>query len=164
MSAETGDKSIRPGWDEYFMDICEAVSKRSHDENTKLGAVIVDERHRIVSTGYNGFPAGVNDSILPSDRKETISIRTNKGEEEVNKYEVITHAEANAIAASKGPLIGCTLYVTLNPCNECAKLIITSGIKRVVYRDTRDDKIFQIGRFLLKQGSVEIIEFNQKAH
>lgn len=146
----------RPSWDEYFLNICEAVSLRSHDQNTKVGCVIVDERHRIVSTGYNGFPCGVDDSILPSDRIKTLQVETETGMEDVTKYDVITHAEANAIASSRNSLVNCTLYVNLFPCNDCAKLIITAGIKKVVYRTKRNDKLHNISQMLFKQANIEL--------
>ncbi len=144
----------RPSWDQYFLNICEAVSLRSHDKNTKVGCVITDKRHRIVSTGYNGFPSGVDDSNLPSSREDTIQIETANGMEEVTKYDVITHAEANAIASSKSSLLGCTIYVNLFPCNECAKLIITAGIDSVIYKTKRDDKLQNLSSDLFKQANV----------
>ena len=146
----------RPSWDEYFLNICKAVSLRSHDEDTKVGCVIVDERHRIVSTGYNGFPCGVNDDELPVNRIDTIEIKTEKGVEKVTKYDVITHGEANAIASSKSSLVGCTLYVNLFPCNDCAKLIITAGINRVVYKEKRNDKLHNLSHLLFKQANIEL--------
>ena len=155
MSSQPKNKK-RPSWDEYFLNICEAVSLRSHDENTKVGCVITDERHRIVSTGYNGFPCGVDDYILPSNRVDTIIIDTENGKEEVTKYDVITHAEANAIASSKFSLVGCTMYVNLFPCNDCAKLIITAGIKKVVYKEKRNDKLHNISYMLFKQAGIEL--------
>jgi dCMP deaminase len=147
-------KSKRPSWDEYFLNICEAVSLRSHDENTKVGCVIVDDRHRIVSTGYNGFPCCVNDDTLPSNREDFIEIETENGMEKVTKYDVMTHAEANAIASSKASLVGSTLYVNLFPCNDCAKLIITAGIKKVVYKQKRNDKIHNLAHLLFTQAKI----------
>lgn len=149
----------RPSWDEYFINICKAVSLRSHDENTKVGCVIVDDRHRIMSTGYNGFPCGVNDKELPSNREDSFEIDTENGKEKVSKYDVITHAEANAIASSKTSLFGCTLYSNLFPCNECAKLIITAGIKKIVYVDKRNDRLHNISHLLFKQAKIELKQF-----
>lgn len=110
----------RPAWDEYFMLIAQTVSLRSHDAETQVGAVIVDENHRILSTGYNGFPPGCDDDALPNLRPA--------------KYPYMVHAEMNAIASSRQDLRNSTLYTTHSPCNECAKAIITAGIKRVVYQ------------------------------
>ncbi len=109
----------RPSWDEYFMLIAKTVSLRSHDAETQVGAIIVDENHRILSTGYNGFPPGCDDTELPNTRPA--------------KYPYMVHAELNAIASSRQDLRNATLYTTYSPCNECAKAIITAGIKRVVY-------------------------------
>lgn len=110
----------RPGWDSYFLDIAEAVSRRSHDGETQVGVVIVDENKRIMATGYNGFPPGADDTKLPNLRPD--------------KYPFMVHAEINAIASSRQDLRGATLYSTYNPCRDCAKAIITSGIRDVIYR------------------------------
>ncbi len=154
------DKDNRPSWDEYFLNICKAVSLRSHDQDTKVGCVITDNRHRIVSTGYNGFPCGVKDSTLPSDRKDHIEINTENGIEYVSKYDVMTHAEANAIASSKFSLVGGILYVNLFPCNECAKLIITAGISEVVYKEKRDDKLQNLSYMLFQQSGIKLKKVN----
>lgn len=114
----------RPSWDEYFLMIARTVSTRSHDEETQVGCVIVNERNHIVGTGYNGFPSGATDGSLPATRPE--------------KYPYMIHSEANAIANSTQNLFGCTLYCTLQPCLECMKLIKSSGIKRVVMAERRE--------------------------
>lgn len=114
-------------WDEYFMGVALLAAKRSKDPSTQVGACIVDENHVILSTGYNGFPIGCSDDEFPWDRT---------GEE--TKYPYVVHAELNAILNSTGKsLRGSTLYVVLFPCNECAKAIIQSGIKEVVYLDDK---------------------------
>jgi dCMP deaminase len=112
-------KIVRPSWDEYFLLIAKTVALRSHDAETHVGAVIVDDNHRILSTGYNGFPPGCDDSGLPNIRPY--------------KYPYMIHAEMNAIASSRQDLRNSTLYTTHSPCGECAKAIITAGIKHVVY-------------------------------
>ena len=110
-------------WDEYFMGVSLLAAKRSKDPNTQVGACIVDINNVILSTGYNGFPVGCSDDDLPWDRT---------GED--TKYPYVVHAELNAILNSGGKsLRGATIYVGLFPCNECAKAIIQSGIKEVVY-------------------------------
>ena len=111
-------------WDEYFMGVAILSSLRSKDPSTKVGACIVNEKKRIVGIGYNGLPYGCNDDEFPWERK---------GEFLDTKYPYVVHAEPNAILNSTTPLDNATLYVTLFPCNECAKLIIQSGIKEVVY-------------------------------
>ena len=111
-------------WDEYFMGVALLASKRSKDPNTQVGACIVDEYDRILSTGYNGFPYGCSDDEYPWDRE---------GDEGFTKYPFVVHAELNAILNCRGKnLTGSRIYVALYPCNECAKAIIQAGIKEVV--------------------------------
>ena len=111
-------------WDEYFMGVALLSSQRSKDPATQVGACIVNDKKRIVGIGYNGFPYGVDDDQFPWA----------KSNDWVNsKYPYVVHAEPNAILNATVPLDNSTLYVTLFPCNECAKLIIQSGIKEVVY-------------------------------
>jgi dCMP deaminase len=117
-------------WDEYFMGVALLSSYRSKDPHTKVGACIVNTKKRIVGIGYNGFPYGCKDDEYPWDNgKEMKFLDT--------KYPYVVHAEANAILNSTQNLEGATLYVSLFPCNECAKLIIQSGIKHVVYMDDK---------------------------
>ena len=120
----TGKRNDYISWDEYFMGIAVLSSKRSKDPNTQVGACIVNDQKIIVGVGYNGFPIGCDDDKLPWDRE---------GDWCDTKYPYVCHAELNAILNSHGNLHGATLYVALFPCNECAKAIIQSGIKRVVY-------------------------------
>lgn len=112
-------------WDEYFMGIAMLSAMRSKDPSTKVGACIVDQNHRVVSIGYNGMPSGLDEDQLS----------WNKGEELDSKYLYVCHAEFNAILNTRdgSSLRGCTLYVSLFPCNECTKAIIQTGIKEVVY-------------------------------
>ena len=110
-------------WDEYFMGVAILAGKRSKDPNTQVGACIVSDSNIILSTGYNGFPYGCSDDEYPWERE---------GEE--TKYPFVVHSELNAILNSNGKsLAGAKIYVSLFPCNECAKAIIQSGIKEVVY-------------------------------
>ena len=112
-------------WDEYFMGVAMLSAMRSKDPNTQVGACIVNREHRIVGVGYNGFPTGCSDDDLPWDRE---------GDWIETKYPYVCHAELNAILNSiGGDLRGCTLYVALFPCNECAKAIIQAGIRKIVY-------------------------------
>ncbi len=98
---------------------------RSKDPSTQVGACIVSSDNKILSMGYNGFPMGCSDDIFPWDKT---------GEEEETKYPYVTHSELNAILNYRGgSLAGARLYVSLFPCNECAKAIIQSGIKEIVY-------------------------------
>ncbi len=112
-------------WDEYFMGVALLAAERSKDPSTQVGACIVDENNRILSTGYNGFPHGCSDDIFPWNRNEEM------GE---TKYPFVVHAELNAILNTRGKsLVGARVYVGLFPCHECAKAIIQSGIKEVIY-------------------------------
>ncbi len=113
-------------WDEYFMGVAMLAARRSKDPNTQVGACIVSQDNIIISTGYNGMPKGCSDDEFPWDRK---------GENETaTKYPFVVHAELNAILNASGrDLRGSRIYVALFPCNECAKAIIQSGIKEVLY-------------------------------
>ena len=111
-------------WDEYFMGVALLAAKRSKDPNTQVGACIVNENKKIMSVGYNGFPLGCSDDSFPWDRTADNDYDT--------KYPYVCHAELNAILNNAGaPLNGCSVYVALFPCNECAKAIIQCGIKKV---------------------------------
>lgn len=112
-------------WDEYFMGVALLAAERSKDPSTQVGACIVDADNRILSTGYNGFPQGCSDDDFPWNRDESA------GE---TKYKFVVHAELNAILNSRGKsLVGSRVFVTLFPCHECAKAIIQTGVKEIVY-------------------------------
>jgi dCMP deaminase len=112
-------------WDAYFMGVALMSAHRSKDPNTQVGACIVNKKKKIVGVGYNGFPVGCSDDALPWDRE---------GEFLQTKYPYVCHAELNAVLNSISPdLDGCTIYAALFPCNECAKVIVQSGIREVVY-------------------------------
>ncbi|EOR26343.1 dCMP deaminase [Clostridium sartagoforme AAU1] len=112
-------------WDEYFMGVAILAGKRSKDPSTQVGACIIDNDNKILSQGYNGLPRGCSDDEFPWNRE---------GEILETKYPYVVHAELNAILNSRGAnLYGSKIYVALFPCNECAKAIIQSGIKEVVY-------------------------------
>ena len=113
-------------WDEYFMGIAMLAAKRSKDPNTQVGACIVSPDNIIISTGYNGMPKGCSDDEFPWERTAD--------DENGTKYPFVVHAELNAILNANGrDLRGSRIYVALFPCNECAKAIIQSGIKEVIY-------------------------------
>ena len=110
-------------WDEYFMGVAKLAAHRSKDPSTQVGACIVSPDDIIISTGYNGMPKGCSDDEFPWGRE---------GAE--TKYPYVVHAELNAILNANGrDLRGSRVYVALFPCNECAKAIIQSGVKEVVY-------------------------------
>ena len=116
-------------WDEYFMGVAMLAARRSKDPNTQVGACIVSQDNIIISTGYNGMPKGCSDDEFPWERE---------GAE--TKYPYVVHAELNAILNANGrDLRGSRLYVALFPCNECAKAIIQSGVKEVVYLSDKYD-------------------------
>jgi dCMP deaminase len=116
-------------WDEYFMGIAQLSALRSKDPSTQVGACIVDDNHKVVSIGYNGMPSGIDED----------NIAWGHGEGLESKYLYVCHAEFNAILNTRGGagLKNCTIYVTLFPCNECAKAIIQVGIKEIIYADDK---------------------------
>ena len=118
-------------WNKYFMSLCNLISMKSKDESTNFGAMIVNDDHQIIATGYNSLPKDVDDND-PDKQKRP------------DKYEWFVHAEENAIcnAASIGNKVkGCNIYVNGMPCARCMRKIINSGIKRVIV-DERANKIF----------------------
>ncbi|MGD9909355.1 MAG: cytidine/deoxycytidylate deaminase family protein [Candidatus Izemoplasmatales bacterium] len=117
-------------WDDYFMGVAHLSSLRSKDESSQVGACIVNQKNHIVGIGYNGFPNGCEDDAFPWERE---------GDFLDTKYPYVVHAEPNAILNSSVSLDGAKMYVTLFPCNECAKLIIQSGIREVIYLDDKYD-------------------------
>ncbi len=116
-------------WDEYFMGVAYLAAMRSKDPNTQVGACIVSRDNKILSIGYNGFPIGCSDDDFPWARD---------GEELKRKYVYTVHSELNAILNYRGgTLEGSKMYVTLFPCNECAKAIIQSGIRELIYAEDK---------------------------
>lgn len=140
-------------WDEYFMGLAHLSALRSKDPNTQVGAAIVDENHRVVSVGYNGFPTGVSDDEFPWSREGGVL---------TSKYAFVVHAELNAILNSQRSVRGCTIYVSLFPCNECAKAIIQSGIKKIVYESDKYNGVDTniASKCMLKAAGVELIRIS----
>lgn len=125
VSAQSHKRDGYLTWDEYFMGVAMLSGMRSKDPNSQVGACIVSENNKILSMGYNGFPKGCSDDVFPWARE---------GEPLDTKYLYVTHSELNAILNYRGgSLEGAKMYVTLFPCNECAKAIIQTGIKTLVY-------------------------------
>ena len=119
-------------WDEYFMGVAMLAAKRSKDPSTQVGACIVSQDNKILSIGYNGFPKGCSDDEFPWGKEHEQHDPFNA------KYFYTTHSELNAILNYRGgSLEGSKLYVTLFPCNECAKAIIQAGIKTLIYREDK---------------------------
>ena len=139
-------------WDEYFMGIAMLAAKRSKDPSTQGGACIVSTDNIIISTGYNGMPKGCSDDEFPWERE---------GEE--NKYPYVVHAELNAILNANGrDLRDSRLYVALFPCNECAKAIIQSGVKEVVYLSDKyaDTPVTKASKRMLDAAGVRYTQLN----
>lgn len=114
-------------WDARFLEIAHVISTWSKDKSTKVGCVIVDAGNRIIATGYNGLPRRLDDD--PEEFPE-------RHDRERQKYAFYEHGERNALyqAAALGTAVaGCTMYITMSPCADCARGIIQSGISRVVF-------------------------------
>ncbi len=140
-------------WDEYFMGIAKLSGLRSKDPNTQVGACIVSQDNKILSMGYNGFPKGCSDDEFPWSRE---------GDPLENKYFYVTHSELNAILNYRGgSLEGAKLYVSLFPCNECAKAIIQSGIKMVIYDSDKYETLPSTiaSKKMLRAAGVEMIKY-----
>ena len=119
-----GQRKDYISWDEYFMGVACLSSKRSKDPSTQVGACVASKKNKVLTMGYNGTPIGVDDEKMPWSRV---------GSPLETKYLYVCHAELNAILNSPTSLEDGRIYVTLFPCNECAKAIIQSGIKEVIY-------------------------------
>ncbi|MEW5795502.1 MAG: dCMP deaminase family protein [Candidatus Zixiibacteriota bacterium] len=145
----SGKRTDYLSWEEYFMAVAQLSARRSKDPNTQVGACIVNTNKRIIGIGYNGFPTGCSDDELPWSREGNLLD---------TKYPYVCHAEMNAItnASNKPDLDGATMYVSLFPCNECAKLIVQVGIKEVVYLEDKypDKDIFIAAGRILKMAGV----------
>ena len=140
-------------WDEYFMGVAYLSAARSKDPNTQVGACIVSQDNKILSMGYNGFPSGCSDDEFPWNRE---------GDLYDCKYFYITHSELNAILNYRGgSLEGAKIYVTLFPCNECAKAIIQSGIKTLIYADDKyaDTPAVRASKRMLMAAGVHYIPY-----
>ncbi|WP_455539942.1 deoxycytidylate deaminase [Terrisporobacter sp.] len=143
-------------WDDYFMGISLLSGMRSKDPSTQVGACIVDKDNRIVSIGYNGFVNGCSDEDFPWERE---------GEFLETKYPYVVHAEQNAILNARGKsLEGCSIYVNLFPCHDCARNIIQSGIKKVYYIDDKyaHTDSTKASKYMFEKAKVECIKLEPK--
>lgn len=141
-------------WDEYFMGVAMLSALRSKDPNTQVGACIVSQDNKILSMGYNGFPLGCSDDDFPWNRESEDPFDS--------KYYYSTHSELNAILNYRGgSLEGSKIYVTLFPCNECAKAIIQCGIKTLIYADDKyaDTSAVRASKRMLTAAGVEFREY-----
>lgn len=133
-------------WDYRFFALAAFVASWSKDPSTKVGAVIVDRRHRVLGFGYNGFARGVHDSEERYANRE-------------EKLKRIVHAEVNAML-NAARTEGCILYCTFCPCAQCASLIVQAGISRVVCRKSPSDERWledqKLAKEILIEGGVEV--------
>lgn len=142
-------------WETYFMGIAHLSALRSKDPNTQVGAVIVDQEHKVVSIGYNGFPKGCSDDEYPWE---------NEGSSLETKYVYVVHAELNAILNSPRTVKGCSIYVSLFPCHECAKAIIQSGILEIVYESDKyaSSESVLASKRMLESAGVKMVQLTKK--
>lgn len=137
-------------WEEYFMGIAKLSAQRSKDPNTQVGACLVSKDNKILGIGYNGMPRGCSDDIFPWSKPE--------------KYLYVCHAEINCIINVNefSLLNGSTMYTTLFPCNECAKIIIQTKISKIVYDDDKysDMETTKASRRMLEHLGIDIIKYN----
>ena len=137
-------------WDKRFIELARHISQWSKDPSTKVGCVVVGEDRQIMSTGFNGFPRGIEDDERLSDRSK--------------KYPLICHAEENAImqAARVGvSLRGCTVFVTWSPCSRCTRSMIQAGITKIVFPDDQDiperwQEDFEIAKAMMAEAGVQV--------
>lgn len=144
-------------WDEYFMGVSLLASMRSKDPSTQVGACIVSDENKIMAVGYNGFPRGCSDDEFPWERSAENSNDT--------KYPFVCHAELNAILNAGGQnLTGARIFVALFPCNECAKAIIQSGIKEVIYISDKyaDTPATQASKMMFGAAGVKLTHFKSE--
>lgn len=145
----------RPSWDEYFMKIAISISSRASCFKVQAGSVLVKD-NRIIGTGYNGAPGGIRSCLdLGECEKEKIT-----GEDYLVKTKPQTcrgmHSETNAIAYSIRETEGATLYVTVFPCNDCAKHIISNKIKRIVFKKPYNENEYGIALDKLLEAGIEV--------
>ena len=143
-------------WDEYFMAVAKLAGMRSKDPNSQVGACIVSADNKILSMGYNGFPMGCSDDEFPWGRDDEDPLKT--------KYVYVTHSELNAILNYRGgSLEGSKIYVTLFPCNECAKAIIQAGIKTIIYKEDKypDSPSVRASKRMLNAAGVRYYQYDQ---
>lgn len=149
-----------PGWDEYYLNICKVVATRSKDPNTQVGCIIAGPAHEIRSTGYNSLPRGIRDDLAERLERPT-------------KYLWMEHAERNAIynAARCGTTLeGCTIYIELMPCMDCARAIVQAGIREVVvsrdrmgqYSSDYYDEHFRMVEVLFREAAIKLRHFPEE--
>jgi dCMP deaminase len=131
------DTTSMDGWDDYFMKMADLVASKSKDRSMKCGCVVVGHSNTVLSTGYNGFPRGVNDEDEALHKRPT-------------KYIWTAHDAVNAIynAARNGTkLLDSRAYLTAHPCQECARGIAQAGIIEVIFPTKHDDPFYKMNRW-----------------
>ncbi|KAL8232275.1 hypothetical protein R6Q57_002053 [Mikania cordata] len=163
-STDPYDPSKRKGylsWDDYFMAIAFLSAERSKDPNRQVGACLVSQDDIILGIGYNGFPRGCSDDKLPWSKKS-------KNDDPLEtKYPYVCHAEVNCILnKNHASAAGQRLYVTMFPCNECAKVIIQSGVSEVIYFVEKSlensDVIYAASHKLLSMSGIKVRKHQPK--
>ncbi|MBQ3033946.1 MAG: cytidine/deoxycytidylate deaminase family protein [Deferribacterales bacterium] len=147
---------MRPGWDEYFIEMTKMAAKRSTCTRRQVGALIVKDNH-ILATGYNGVPSKVTHCDKAGCLREDLNIPSGERQELCRGL----HAEQNAIiqAALHGVSIqGATLYCTTKPCSICTKMIINSQISRIVYAEDYNDALADE---LLKHTDIRVLRYSR---
>ena len=145
-------------WDEYFMGIALLSGERSKDPNSQVGACIVSQDNKILSIGYNGFPVGCSDDCISWEREGNFA---------ETKYPYVCHAELNAILNYTGTTIrGSKIYVALFPCNECAKAIIQSGIKEIIYLSDKyaDTDSIKVSKKMFDMSNVKYTQYKSRGN
>jgi len=144
----------RPSWDEYFMLMAVAAATRASCHHVRAGSVIVQDR-QVIGTGYNGAPPGVKNCLEIGCRKEKNGIGVDG---QLNSGTCIAvHSEVNALAhLTKLMNKGATLYVTIFPCSSCTRILISYGIKRVVFKKNYDGREFEIAKSLFEEAGIEV--------
>jgi len=139
-------------WQKRYLDLAKYISTWSKDPSTKCGSVITDRYNRIISTGFNGFPQGIQDDDRLKDRN--------------TKYEMIVHAEQNAVLFAKQDLHECTIFTwPYQPCAHCAAMIIQAGITKVISPQMitkRWEGSFKLANDMFKEANIETIYIGQK--
>jgi dCMP deaminase len=140
-------KRTKEWWDLWYLDLAKQISTASKDPSTKVGAVIVDNKNRIVSVGYNGFPVGIEDTEERLNNREI-------------KYKIVIHAERNSLLFAKDSVENCTIYTwPFMPCSVCAGMIIQSGIIRVVSfksDNPRWEEEFKLSKELFLEANIDL--------
>lgn len=139
-------------WDKRFLELCDHIAKWSHDPSTKVGAVVVNDKKIIIGMGYNGFPRGIDDApVIYANRPL--------------KHKMVIHAEVNAILNANAPVAGHTLYTSLFTCNDCAKIIIQSGIKKIVsyhpHVNSGWSESFELSKKMYNQVGIEVVLYDR---